>query len=184
MAFSDEQITTLRAKLQLPETADEAAILAAVNSVVDESLEDRPNTADAPPAGGQPATNTAPTADAAQQQEPVAASTRASGTMVIDASAWEAREERIKRLEAADSKRRREERDTVIAAAVSDGKFPPARKDHWVRLWDADPEGTRIVIDGLARNVVPVTAMGELGSSEDDLDEEFSHLFPPTPKGA
>lgn len=44
MAFSDEQLTNLRAKLGLPETADEAAITAAVEAVVEESLEERPTT--------------------------------------------------------------------------------------------------------------------------------------------
>jgi hypothetical protein len=31
--------------------------------------------------------------------------------------------------------------------------------------------------------VVPVDSMGELGSGEDSIDEEYAHLFPPTPKG-
>jgi len=129
-------------------------------------------------------TGETPPAEAPPVVEPIAAAKKAAGTMVIDASAWDAQQDRIKRLEAADAKRRREERDQVVAAAISAGKFPPARKDHWVRLWDADPEGTRQVLDGLARNVVPVTAMGEPGSGVDDFDEEFAHLFPPTPKGA
>jgi ATP-dependent protease ClpP protease subunit len=70
VAFSDEQITNLRAKLQLPETADEAAILAAVNAVVDESLEERP-----PPRQHRPAPPTAATqpAPAAAPEAPVAA---------------------------------------------------------------------------------------------------------------
>jgi hypothetical protein len=178
VAFSDEQITNLRAKLQLPETADEAAILAAVNAVVDESLEESTPAAATPPtptAADQPAPAAAPEA------LPVAAG--APGTMVIDASAWAAREESIKRLEAADAKRRREERDQVVGQAIQAGKFAPARVEHWVRLWDADPEGTRQVIAGLTPNVVPVEEMGVLGSGEDSIDEEFAHLFPPTPKG-
>jgi hypothetical protein len=114
----------------------------------------------------------------AAQTQPVAA-----GTMVIDAAAWQAREESIRRLEAAEARRRTEERDTVIGQAVQAGKFPPARVEHWKRLWDADPEGTRTVVDGLTPNVVPVTAMGEFGTGEDAIDEEYAHLFPPTPKG-
>lgn len=41
MAFSDEQITSLRSTLQLEDTADEAAIVAAVDAVVAENLEER-----------------------------------------------------------------------------------------------------------------------------------------------
>jgi hypothetical protein len=116
---------------------------------------------------------------------PVAAAAAKPGTMVIDTSAWDEQQDRIKKLEAADARRRVNERDQIIAKAVQDGKFPPARKDHWVRLWDVDPEGTRQVIDGLAKNVMPVMASGYAGDGAEDLDEEFAHLFPPTAsKGA
>jgi hypothetical protein len=116
--------------------------------------------------------------------EPVAAGgapPKMAGTMVIDASAWDAQQERIKRLEAQETKRAREERDQVIAAAVADGKFQPARKEHWVRLWDADPEGTRQVIAGLTKNVIPVASLGFADDSGISIDEEFAHLFPPVP---
>lgn len=103
----------------------------------------------------------------------------AVGTMTIDVSAWDEQQKRIKRLEAAENKRLVEERDQVISAAVSQGKFPPARKEHWARLWDADPEGTRQVIASLARDVVPMQALGYDGD-RDAVDAEFDHLFPPT----
>lgn len=47
VAFSDEQLTNMRASLELEETADEAAILAAVQAVVAENLEERPPAATA-----------------------------------------------------------------------------------------------------------------------------------------
>lgn len=113
-----------------------------------------------------------------QQPQPVAASA-APGTKVIDEAAWVEREARIASLEAAEAKRRVDERDRIIAAAVADGKFPPARKGHWVRLWDADPEGTRAVLATLSPNVMPVMASGYDGDP-DTLDDEYRHLFPPT----
>ncbi|TDB82304.1 hypothetical protein E1091_18770, partial [Micromonospora fluostatini] len=106
------------------------------------------------------------------------------GQMVIDQAAWDAQQETIRRLEAAEARRRREERDSVIAQAVSDGKFPPSRKQHYERVWDADPEGARDLIAGLAKNVVPVTALGYAGDGADvDFDLEFAGLFPPNRKG-
>jgi hypothetical protein len=117
-------------------------------------------------------------------QEPKPELIHASGTMTIDSSAWQEREDRIKRLEAQAAKQSRDERDKVIAEAVSDGKFAPARKDHWVRLWDADPEGTRQVIAGLTRNVIPTAELGYAGGDGDAIDDEFKHLFPPIAKGA
>jgi hypothetical protein len=112
--------------------------------------------------------------------EPVAATRHADGTMVIDASAWDEQQKRIQRLEADAQRRRVAERDQVVAEAIADGKFPPARREHWTRLWDADPEGTRQVIASLAKNVMPVSPGGYPGSDDDlDVDAEFAHLFPP-----
>lgn len=105
----------------------------------------------------------------------------ADSWMRVEASAWEAAQDRIKKLEAQAQKQREGERDQIIAKAVQDGKFAPARREHWVRLWNADPEGTRDVIDGLARNVIPVMASGYAGDGdEQDIDAEYAHLFPPT----
>jgi len=105
------------------------------------------------------------------------------GTMMVEASAWDALQERTKALEARDSLRRRDERDQIIATAVQEGKFAPARKEHWVRLWDADPEGTRTVIGTLAPNVMPVMASGYAGDvevEEDELDREIARLSDPS----
>ena len=162
VAWTAEQMTNLRRKLGVAEDADEATILAAL----DESLAERAEPV-APTNTAEPATPVAPASTPAPA---------APGTMVIDASAWQAQQDRIERLVAADNRRRRDERDTVIATAVKDGKFPKARSEHWERLWDADPDGTREVINGLAKGVVP---MNELGHAGDDSDfDEFAHIFP------
>lgn len=134
------------------------------------------------PAPGADVTPPAPAA------EPVAAATpRVAGTMVIDASAWDEQQKRIKRLEAEAVKRAHAERDDVIAAAVREGKFSPARKEHWTKLWDQAPDQTREVIAGLQKNVIPVAALGFADDSDASIDDEFAHLFPPVPnakKGA
>jgi ATP-dependent protease ClpP protease subunit len=144
-----------------------------------------------PPTDQAPAsvTDSATSADPAPRPDPApkADLVHAAGTMTIDVAAWQEREERIKRLEAVDARRRRDERDQVIANAVQDGKFPVSRKEHWVRLWDADPEGTREVINGLTKNVVPVDALGyDTDRDGTSIDDEYKHLFPPayTRKGA
>lgn len=127
-------------------------------------------------------TSTTDTTPAAPAAEPVAASGPApqvAGTMTIDASAWDEREKRINRLEADLAKRARDERDEVIAAAVREGKFPPARKEHYVRVWDADPEGARQIIAGLAKNVVPMDALGFADDTDASIDDEFAHMFRP-----
>jgi len=107
----------------------------------------------------------------------------ASGLMRVDASAWQEREDRIKRLEAQAAKAREAERDQIIGQAVQAGKFAPARKEHWVRMWNADPEGARQLIDTLATNVVPVMASGYSTDNDEDMDADYAALFPPASRG-
>ena len=177
MAFTPEQLTTMRQTLGLSEDADEATITAALVESAQEAADAVPAPAALAPA--QPAA-TQPEAPA---PTPAPATGPTPGTMVIDVSAWDAIQARTQRLEAADAKRRREERDQVIDQAVRAGKFPVARKEAWSALWDKDPEGTRTVIDGLAKGVVPLDEIGHALDSDEDYSE-FDHLFPPTQKGA
>jgi ATP-dependent protease ClpP protease subunit len=161
MQFSDEQLATLRSKLGLADdaTLEPSQVLAAIADMTPQEPKNvDPETPVEKPAAKQVA-----------------------GTMVIDASAWDAQQEAIKRLEAKQAKHDRSERDDVIAKAVRDGKFPPFRKEHYARLWEADPEGTRQVIDGLTKNVIPVEALGMGLEDDESIDAEFAHLFP---KGA
>lgn len=163
MQFSDEQLATLRNKLGLADdaTLEPSQVLAAI---ADKSVTPQePKSVDPKTPAEKPAAK------------------QVAGTMVIDASAWEAQQEAIKRLEAKQAKHDRDERDDVIAKAVADGKFATARKEHWAKLWDADPEGTRTVIDGLTKNVIPLEALGTNLDDDEDIDAEFAHLFP---KGA
>lgn len=106
-----------------------------------------------------------------------------AGVVTIDASTYaeiQAAAERTLRLERRLAAR---DRDEVIGAAVQAGKFAPARREHYARLWDSDPEGTRALIEGLTPNMVPVAAKGVAGSEDDDVDDaEFASLFPPEPK--
>lgn len=160
--FSDEDLATLRTKLGLTDddTLEPSMVLAAIGG--------KSTGSQAPPDPDKPA------------DKP-----RTGTTIVVDAGAWDAQQEAIRRLEANDAKRRANERDQIINQAVTDGKFPPARVEHWQRVWDADPEGTRTLIDGLTRNAVPVVATGYAGGVDDDsVDEEFAYMFPPVPKGA
>jgi ATP-dependent Clp endopeptidase proteolytic subunit ClpP len=181
VAFTAEQLTNMRQDLGLAGDADEATIVAALS----EALTERADPADSPPtppAAPPVVAEINGPAPAAPQPNP-----SKPGTMVIDSSAWDAQQERIQRLEATDKQRRREERDTVIASAVAEGKFHQDRSEHWARLWDADPEGTRQILDGLTRFVVPVNELGHGGGDDgSSVDDEFAHMFPPsyTPNGA
>lgn len=101
------------------------------------------------------------------------------GVMVVEAEAWKALGDKVEAGEKREKKRQVAERDQVLAEAVRAGKFSRVRVEHWARLWDADPEGTREVLASLQKNVVPVTDIGAAGNGSglDDVDEEYANVF-------
>lgn len=170
--MSDSLIQGMRERLGLPAGASETEVLAALDTL-------RASTTPPDPA---PQPTPEPTPPTTPPAEPSTPAPKVAGTMTIDASAWEAQQETIRRHEAAFAKHARAERDTVIATAIQDGKFAPARKDHWARLWDADPEGTRIVIDSLTKNVIPVEAKGFGVEDDESYDADHEALWGPSKK--
>lgn len=98
-----------------------------------------------------------------------------SGVVVLDQSVVAAMQEDAKRGREAYESMRKNERDTVIAAAIQAGKFAPNRKEAWEKLWDADPDGTRTQIENLAENLIPLAASGYLGDA--DIHAENTAYF-------
>jgi hypothetical protein len=82
----------------------------------------------------------------------------------------------------------REDRDRVLAQAMQEGRFPPARRGHYESMWQADPEGTRTLLTaaadkgGLAPGTVPVSEAGtapqEHDAGEGDIGYDPSWLPP------
>ncbi len=156
-----------------------AAMLTAAGATPDETSPPEPEPA-------QPALfdDTATAKPAVAPNKELVRASGAPGTVVLASSVWEATQDTIKRLTAFVDKSQRDERDQVIAKAVSDGKFTPAQRQHFARLWDADPNGTRSLIDNLTKNsALAVMASGYVGDGEevdDELDREIARLSPPT----
>ena len=65
--------------------------------------------------------------------------------------------------------RKEEKRVGLVAAAMADGRIPPARKDHWLAQLEADP-GAESVLAALAPGLVPVGERGH-GQSVETLNE-------------
>lgn len=113
------------------------------------------------------------------------------GTVAIDEATLAALQEQAAQGVAARAQQRTEARDTAIRAAVTEGRIPPARTDHWQKLWDADPEGTKTTLASLAAGTVPLADIGTAGAETDEADREaaeFDRLFskpvPTSAKGA
>lgn len=150
VAFSDAQITDMRRKLGIAEDADETTILAAL----DESLSERAET---------PLTATATVA-------PAGMALVDEGTLAaLRSDAAAGREARNEQQAAA----RRE----AVAAAVSDGRIPPARREHWEAQLAAD-EGALATLQSLAPGTIPVESIGHDGQPDTtEADATYQALF-------
>lgn len=136
-------------------------------------------------AGFVPQPDPSTTSDAIDQS--IAASAAATGGVVtIDASQLEEFRASARRADALAKRIEQSDRDTAITAAIQAGKMPPARRPHYERAWDADPQGTRQLINSLAANLVPVAASGYSGDLDGDgqFEAEYADLFPPTGRKA
>lgn len=135
-----------------------------------------------PPAPA-PAPNPAPEPAPAPAPEPQlvsASSVNTPGTVLIASSVWEETQNTIKRLAAHVDQAKRDEAEKVIASAVEQGKFTPAQKPHFAKLWLADPEGTKALIEGLTPNsALAIAASGYADLDDKEFDREFAGLFPP-----
>lgn len=100
--------------------------------------------------------------------------------ILLDPSQLASLQESARKGETAWAQLRRNERDGVIDNAIRLGKFPAARREYWVQLWDRDPDGTRQAVDALAANVIPVLSQGYLGddaAQRSASDQAYEGLF-------
>lgn len=180
--FTNEQLATLRTRLGLAEDAELSPdqIMAALATPAPAGAPGTgTGTGTTTPPAGQPAGGT--TAPAAPQPMPVAAGSGVpEGALVVDREVWDGMQARIQQGEDARREQLRVRRDADIQAAVKEGKFSVARVQHWARIYDVDPEGTRQVLAGLQAGVVPIGDIGSGGGAMgEELDDEFRSLFPP-----
>lgn len=130
-------------------------------------------------AGFQP-----PAENGVTDQAIAASAAKTGGVYTVDSSQLEEFRASAARFDALTKKMEAQERDNTITEAIQAGKLPPARREHYVAAWNADPVGTKNLIATLAANLVPVAASGYSGDGseldEDDLDREIQRLSGPT----
>lgn len=102
-----------------------------------------------------------------------------SSATIVDRSAWEALNQRVEAQENLEKKRRVNERDDHIKAALKAGKFAATEVEVYERFWNSDPEGAREVLARLRPNVVPTDDIGQAGGIQDDSDSEYAAIFAP-----
>jgi hypothetical protein len=188
--MTPEEAAALRGRLnltpeQLPDDADDAT----VTRVVIQAASARPETPPAEPApaptpdegrdggngddegdegsGEESRTRTGIQSTAAASRIPGSSPIQLpEGTIVVDKATWDAVADQARQGAELAAKTRDTERDSFLNTAIKAGKFPPSRKTHYLKAWDADPEGTRGLIDSLAAGLVPVEARGTAGTGQ------------------
>lgn len=148
VATATEDLAALRSDLGLSDDADEAAIIQAQATRLKEA---------------QAKPDPTPTPDPDPTPEPAPAD---NGIVSIDKTKLD---ELVSKAEQG-AKAREEQlvaaRKAKIEAAVKAGKFAPARREHYERLHEVDPEGTEKILASLAAGLIPVDERG--GQSPDN----------------
>jgi hypothetical protein len=180
-AMDEAMRVALAKRLGLPEDSTEEQIKTELAKPVGDPPAGDPPTGGDPPAGDPPAGDppTDPPAVTPPVTEPVAAS-----MVTIDRETFE----QLKRGADLAIKHETSQQEVYIRdsieAAVNDGRIPPARRDHWKKLLEADFMGGRTALDALERGLIPLNARGsggpgnedgglEAGTTADGLPEEW-----------
>jgi len=144
VAFSDEQLSTMRGALGLAEDADEAAVVAAV---------------------------TAATERAGARTEPALP----NGVVAIDQAQLDELKAAAELGRQAHARQEASDRETLVQAAVDDGRIPLARRQHWLTQLENDP-GAKDVLTSLEPGLIPVgKELGHAGA--DDTDPLYALVF-------
>lgn len=133
VAFSDEQLTTMRHELGLPGDADEATIVAALSEALAERAEPAASTT-------TPAAPVVPT-----------------GQRLIPEAAYEELQQNARLGAQAAEQLRIQQRDQFLDAHRD--RFAPSNRAAWEAQYDANPQGTREYLE-TAPVIVPI---GEIG---------------------
>lgn len=128
-----------------------------------------------------PATTTSPDGGADTTLPPVIPTAASGDAILLDPVQYSSLRVAAARGEEAWRKMRESECTGVLDAAIRAGKFPPARREHYEKLWAADPDGTKEMVAALAANVIPVMPAGYPGvSDESELDVVYASMYPTT----
>lgn len=153
VAYTEEQMVELRRELGLPDDADEATITTAVIERI-----------------------TNPPADDPTPAVPAPTPTLPEGTVAIDAEQLAALQVAAQSGQQAHARQQREDREAAVAAAVEDGRIPPARREHWLTQLESDP-GAQGVLASLAPGLIPVGSPIGHTANTADTDPLYDAVF-------
>lgn len=171
-------LAQLRRHLGLPEDATEDQINEALEAQADDEQEendDETSTQEGGESGDQPSESGGEGGGSA----PEPGTQAASGTVAVDSATLSQLQRDAALGRQAFEERRLEARDTFLSAAVKQGKFPPARLQHWKEAWERDPEGIKAAIDQMPAGLIPVAPLGSAPLQEGGNEPMYpSHWLP------
>lgn len=203
----------IRRRLNLPGDATDEQVreaLKELNTVMEaEQEEGTPATPQPRPAEGEPGTPApvpapAPTpAEGEPQPEPrpaegepqpvgaptaIAASAAEDGFVRVDKATWEEIKTGAATAVQLAATQAKEKNENLVSAAISDGRVPPSRKDHWIAALKADFEGNSQVLASLEPGLIPVgqrtnghnDGQAQASSDHKQVQEWTRTLFPET----
>ena len=121
----------------------------------------------------------------AEQSDPApqAAAQVPEGLALIDVDQLASLQSAAARIGAIEEERATERRESLVTAAVSDGRIPPARRDHWLAQLAADEEGMAPILAALPP-VIPLAEVGHSDGIEDSEDALYAKAWGSTQKEA
>jgi hypothetical protein len=102
----------------------------------------------------------------APERQPVAASNLPPGTVLVDEQTWESMRAGLGRVDKMVEENDKSKRETLVMAAIADGRIPPARKDHWLTYLEKDMDGGVEVLSSLQPNIVPLEERGHARTAD------------------
>jgi hypothetical protein len=122
---------------------------------------------------------TPPAIDPAAMLSALPGGAEAAGAILLDRENYKTLISMAAKGEHAFEQMQRNERDTVLGAAVKDGRFPVSRLAAYSTMWDKDPAATKAYIELMPKNSVPVMASGFLGAeiSQNETDIAYTAMY-------
>lgn len=117
------------------------------------------------------------TAPADTSPSQIAALAEAHGLRVIDSAQFDQLESELTALREQAAEQDRAARNAVVDDAIRSGKITAGRRDHWIALIDADPDGTTELLNQLPDQLaVPTREAGHNPVDETDISP-YDELF-------
>lgn len=99
--------------------------------------------------------------------ETVAGKRKKEGVVQVDAETWEETRKGAQLAAKMYQDGIEAENTRTVVDAIKAGKFPPSRKEHYLKLMKADRDGTIEMIGGLQAGLIPVDERGSASGSEE-----------------